>query len=89
MPPPVPDNAGPKRPTFEKRLEAIWRTLRLAAAMRLDDDREFRQRFGEIGATLQEIAANHKRGGERIVALVRIAEVHDRRLTHLEGDQQQ
>ena len=56
--------------------------------MHIDNDREFRQRFAEIGTTLQEIAANQKRGGERIVALDRIAELHDRRLTHLEGDQQ-
>ena len=88
MPPPMPDNAEPKRPTIDERLEAIRRTLGLAAAMHLDNDREFRERFGEIGTTLQEIGANQKRGGERIVALVRIAELHDRRLTHLEGDQE-
>ena len=84
----MPDNADPKRPSFDERLEAIGRTLGLAAAMRFDNDWEFRQRFGEIGATLQEIAATQKRGGERIAALVRIAELHDRRLTHLEGDQE-
>jgi hypothetical protein len=77
----MPDNAEPKRPTIDERLEAIRRTLGFAAAMHLDNDKEFRQRFGEIGK-LQE------QDGERIVALVRIAELHDRRLTHLEGDQQ-
>ena len=88
MPPPMPDNAAPKRPTIDERLGAINQTLELVAAMHLDNDKGFRQRFGEIGTTLQKIAANQKRGGERIVALVRIAELHDRRLTRLEGDQQ-
>ena len=37
---------------------------------------------------LQQVAANQERGGEHIRTLVRIAELHDRRLTHLEGEQQ-
>ena len=83
----MPDNAEPKRPSFDERLGAINQTLELAA-MRLDNDREFRERFAEIAVTLQEILANQKRDGEHILALVRIAELHDRRLSHLEGDQQ-
>jgi hypothetical protein len=36
---------------------------------------------------MQEIALNQKRDGEHILALVRIAELHDRRLSNLEGEQ--
>jgi hypothetical protein len=84
----MPDNAEPKRPTFDERLEAIRRTLKLSAAMHVDNDMEFRERFAEIATTLQQVAANQERGGEHIRALVRIAELHDRRLTHLEGGPQ-
>ena len=76
----MPDNAEPKRPSFDERLGAINQTLELAAAMRPDNDREFRQRFAEI-ARLQE------QDGEHIRALVRIAEIHHERLSRLEGDQ--
>ena len=84
----MPDNADPKRPTFEERLEALKQTLELVAAMHLDNDKEFRGRFAEIAATLQQVAANQERDGEHILALVRIAELHDRRITNLEGEQQ-
>ncbi len=91
----MPDNAEPKRPTFDERLEAIRQTLELAAAMHIDNDKEFRERFAqnekrfaEIAVTLQEIATNQKRDGEHILALVRIAELHDRRITNLEDQQQ-
>jgi hypothetical protein len=87
----MPDNADPKRPTFEERLEAIRQTLELAVAMHIDNDKEFRERFAqneerfaEIAVTLQEIATNQKRDGEHILALARIAELHDRRITNLE-----
>ena len=84
----MPDNADPKRPTFDERLEAINQTLELIAAMQLDNEKRFEKRFAEIGTTLQQIATNQKRDGEHILALVRIAEIHDRRLSHLEGEQQ-
>ena len=71
----------PKRPTIDERLEAIKQTLELTAAMHLDNDREFRERFAEI-AKLQA------QDGEHIRALARIAEIHERRLSHLEGEEQ-
>ena len=77
----MPDNADPKRPTFEERLEAIRQTLELSVAMHIDNDKEFRERFAQI-AKLQEQV------GGRISALVHIAELRQERLTHLEGDQQ-
>jgi hypothetical protein len=84
----MPDNAEPKRPSIDERLEAIKQTLELVAAMHVDNDKEFRERFAEIATILQQVAANQERGAEHIHGLVRIAELHDRRLTHLEGGQQ-
>jgi hypothetical protein len=75
----MPDNADSKRPTIDERLDAITQTLELAAAMHFDNDKEFRERFAEI-------AKAQKQDGEHIRALVRIAEIHEQRLSHLEGD---
>jgi hypothetical protein len=77
----MPDNADPKRPTFDERLEAIRQTLELTVAMHIDNDKEFRERFAQI-AKLQE------QDGEHIRALVRIAEIHHERLSRLEDQQQ-
>ena len=85
----MPDNADPKRPTFDERLEALKQTLELVAAMHIDNDKEFRERFAEINTTLQRVAANQERDGEHILALVRIAELHEQRLSRPEGDQPQ
>jgi hypothetical protein len=78
---PMPDNADPKRPTIDERLEAIKQTLELTAATHLDNDREFRERFAEI-------ARRQAQDGEHIRALARIAEIHERRPSHLEGEDQ-
>ena len=77
----MPDNADPKRPTIDERLEALKQTLELVAAMHIDNDKEFRERFAAI-------AKAQAQDGEHIRALVRIAEIHHERLTHLEGDQE-
>ena len=61
------DNADPKRPTFEERLEAIKRTLEQAAAMRRESDKRFEKRSDET-AKIQD------QTGERLAALLRIAE---------------
>jgi F0F1-type ATP synthase membrane subunit b/b' len=61
------DNADPKRPTFEERLEAIKRTLEQAAAMRRESDKLFEKRSDET-AKIQD------QTGERLAALLRIAE---------------
>ena len=77
----MPDNADPTPRTIDERLEAINQTLELVAAMHVDNDKEFRQRFAEIAKAQQQ-------DGEHIRALVRIAEIHEHRLSHLEGDPQ-
>jgi hypothetical protein len=88
----MPDNADPKKPrTIDERLDGLTQTVEIIAAMQVDNEKRFAQneeRFAEIAVTLKEILANQKRDAEHILALVRIAELHDRRLTHLEGDQQ-
>jgi hypothetical protein len=83
------DNADPKRPNFEERLEALNQTLELVAAMHIDDDKEFRERLAEIDKRLAAIAKAQAQNDEHIRALVRIAEIHEHRLSDLEGDQQQ
>jgi hypothetical protein len=85
---PMPDNADPKRPTFEERLEAINHTLELVAAMHVDNDKEFRQRIAEIDKRLAAITKAQEQDGEHIRALVRIAEIHEHRISHLEDEQQ-
>ena len=81
------DDADPKRPTFDERLEGIRQTLELAAAMRLDNDKEFRQRFGAIDKLFAAIAKAQEQVGERIRALVRTAEIRHDRHSRLESGQ--
>ena len=80
----MPDDAERKPRTIDERLDGLTQTVEIIAAMQRDNEK----RFADIATTLQEIATNQKRDGEHILALVRIAELHDRRLTRLEGQQQ-
>jgi hypothetical protein len=82
------DNADPKRPNIDERLEALKQTLELVAAMHLDNDREFRERFAAIDKRFAVIAKAQEQDGEHIRALVRIAEIHHERLSRLEDQQQ-
>jgi hypothetical protein len=61
------DNADPKRPNIDERLEALRRTLELAAAMRRESDKRFEKRSDET-AKIQD------QTGERLAALLRIAD---------------
>jgi hypothetical protein len=78
----MPDNAH-RKPTIDERLdrlterhEALTETVELIAAMQRENEARFAQ-----------IAANQERDAEHINALVRIAEIHEHRLSGLEGDQ--
>ena len=80
---PMPDNADHK-PTIDERLdrltarhEALTQTVELIAAMQRDNEKQ----FAEIGKRFAEV-------GESIRALARIAEIHEHRLSGLEGGQQ-
>lgn len=78
MPPPrMPDDAAPKPRTIDERLDGLTQTLEIVAAMQRDNEK----RFAEIATALQQDAEN-------IRALVRVAELHDRRLTNLEDPQE-
>jgi hypothetical protein len=82
---PMPDNAD-RKPTIDERLdrlterhEALTQTVELIVAMQRENEERFEKRFAQI-------AANQERDAEHINALVRIAEVHEHRLSGLEGD---
>jgi len=60
--------------TIDERLEALTQTVELIAAMQQAND----QQIGQL------IAAS-KQDAENIRALARIAEIHERRLSDLEG----
>jgi hypothetical protein len=77
----MPDNAS-RKPTIDERLdrlterhESLTQTVELIAAMQRENETRFAQ-----------IAANQERDAEHINALVRIAEIHEHRLSGLEGD---
>ena len=65
---------------IDQRLEALAQTVELIAAMQLDNEKRWERRFGEITGAIQQDAEN-------IRALARIAEIHERRLTDIEGPQ--
>jgi hypothetical protein len=80
----MPDNED-RKPTIDERLdrlterhEALTQTVELIAAMQRENEARFAQ-----------IAANQERDAEHINALVRIAEIHEHRLSGLEGDRPQ
>jgi hypothetical protein len=77
----MPDKAS-RKPTIDERLdrlterhESLTQTVELIAAMQRENETRFAQ-----------IAANQERDAEHINALVRIAEIHEHRLSGLEGD---
>ena len=81
----MPDNAD-RKPTIDERLdrlterhEALTQTVELIVAMRRENEERLEKRFAQI-------AANQERDAEHINALVRIAEIHEHRLSGLEGD---
>lgn len=66
--------------------------LDMLIKIHLDNDREYRERFAQVvkrmeqlTAAIEELRAASKQDGEHIHALVRIAEIHERRLSDLEG----
>ena len=79
--------------TVEERFERMESNLDLLIKIHLDNDREYRERFAQdkerldrLMAAIEELRAVSKQDGEHIHALVRIAEIHERRISDLEGD---
>jgi hypothetical protein len=86
--------------TVEERFEQMESNLNMLIKIPLDNDREYRERFDqdmkrmdrlmaaieELKGVVQELRAASKQDGEHIHALVRIAEIHERRISDLGGD---
>jgi hypothetical protein len=60
---------------IDERLEALTMNLELAS-----------RDIQDLRSAIQELKVTSQQDGENIRALVRIAEIHERRLTHLEGE---
>ena len=75
-------------PDFEK--EEFWKAI---DELRRMDERaaERQQALAEslelLTHDVHELTINVRQDGENIRALARIAEIHDRRISHLEGDE--
>ena len=61
---------------FHDRIEALTRRHE-ALTMNLE----------LMGRDIEKLLENSKRDGEHIAALARIAEIHERRISHLEGEE--
>ena len=72
--------------TVEERFKRIESNLDMLIKIHLDTDREYRERFEQLMTAIEELRAASKQDGEHIHALVRIAGIHERRLSDLEGD---
>ena len=84
----MPENTDPKKPTIDERLdrlterhEALTQPVELIAAMQRDNDERWNKRFAEVTSAISQ-------NSEHILALVRIVEIHEHRLSGLEGDPQ-
>ena len=66
------------------RHEALAQSLELTASMQRDHE----GKMARMEAVLDKIVAAIQQDAENIRALARIAELHDRRLSNLEGDAQ-
>ena len=60
---------------IDERLEALTMNLELAS-----------RDIQDLRSAIQELKVTSQQDGENIRGLARIAEIHERRLTHLEGD---
>jgi len=67
--------------TFEERLDAIAVNLELTSQVAHENE----IKLGKLAERISEITAAQKVDSENIRALARIAEIHEHRLTGLEG----
>jgi hypothetical protein len=67
--------------TFEERLDAIAVNLELTSQVAHENE----IKLGKLAERISEITAAQKVDSENIRALARIAEIHEHRLTSLEG----
>jgi hypothetical protein len=69
---------------IDERLEALTMNLELAHR----DIQDLLKTSQRDGQNIQDLLQASKQDGENIRALARIAEIHEHRLTHLEGDRE-
>jgi len=69
--------------TLDERIEALVMSLELLTR----DVEALRGKFESMGGTVESLLRTAQQDGENIRALARIAEVHERRITDLEGGQ--
>jgi len=81
---------------IDERLERISQNLDTLTKIHLDNDREYRVRIDKIAMSLESLTRDvqtlktaTQQDGENIRALARIAEIHERRLTALEGEDEE
>ena len=67
--------------TLDERIEALVMSVELVTK----DVEGLRGKFETLGAAVERLYATAQQDGENIRALARIAEIHERRLTDLEG----
>jgi len=65
-----------------ERHEALAQTVEIIAGMQRSNE----EHLAQLTQAVQELKTTVQQDGEHIRALVRIAEIHVHRLTHLEGD---
>ena len=66
---------------FERRLEAIALNLELASQVAHDNE----VKLGKLAERIDQMATLQEQDSSNIRALARIAEIHERRITELEG----
>jgi hypothetical protein len=74
--------------TFEERIERLTErheALAQSVELMLAEAKEQRAKAEEQTKQIELLFATATKDGEHIRALVRLAEIHERRLTHLEG----
>jgi ribosome-associated translation inhibitor RaiA len=70
---------------LDRRLEAIGMNLELTAAMAKASEQRMEKMEQKFGQRIEQLLTAVEKDGEHIRALTRIAEIHEHRLSDLEG----
>ena len=76
------DEQQPPKPSFEERIEALIMNAELFSR----DLEQFRAEVAILRESTANLVITSKQDGENIRALACIAEIHERRLTAVEGN---
>jgi predicted RNase H-like nuclease (RuvC/YqgF family) len=75
--------------TIDERLESIAKSIEAQGEhiqMLIADSQTRHRDIEQLTESIARLSANSEKDGEHVRALVRIAEIHERRLTALEND---